>query len=65
MCGSFGKLWFVGRLRAIVALCEFWNAFFETLMVKCNSPMDAMHALLFFFTLKINLGGSPNPIFTK
>jgi hypothetical protein len=65
MCGSFEKMWFVGRLLAIVAVCEFSHALFETLMVKCNSPMDAMHAFLFFFTLEINLGGSPNPIFTK
>jgi hypothetical protein len=50
MCGSFGKLLFVGRLLPIVALCEFWNGFFKTLMVKCNSPMDVMHALLIFFS---------------
>jgi hypothetical protein len=50
MCGSFGKLWFVGRLLAIVALCEFWNTLFETLMVKYNLPMDVMHVLLYCFS---------------
>jgi hypothetical protein len=48
MCGSFEKMWFVVRLLAIVVVCEFSNALFETLMVKCNSPTDTMHAFLFF-----------------
>ncbi len=65
MCGSFGKLWFVGRLLAIVALCEFWNALYETLMVICNSPMDVMDALLFCFHSRNQFGWDLNRIFTK
>lgn len=59
MRGSFAKLWFVGRLLTIVALCEFWNAFFKTLMVKCNSPMDVMHAFFYFFHSRNQFGWEP------